>query len=332
MKNRFRVVLSVLCLIAFFGVLSCNMDKSSTPPENETSRFYLPYLRFFDSMEEVIAFETARGNTLDQKDEATGFVGFTSKNVDMPVVMYMMAQASQMNMKAETLKSQEFLDFMKKNGFETDGKITSGMMMFQVKNEKLKTVASAFSVVDKVAAGGYPNECVCFTMKPPVLETLNLPLIKWDADIEQIRTFETNRKFKEITTRIDDKGRKEVVFGKRAETDEYDVIDVVKYLFGKDSEKLVKITYQLHPAHFVLQPMGDAFSTYKSFDELLTKKMEYTKRKATIPATGPKKDVYESKDKSHKFTLEQWNMKIEGKKRLMAGIAIVPFSGDDIIE
>jgi hypothetical protein len=60
--------------------------------------------------------------------------------------------------------------------------------------------------------------------------------------------------------------------------------------------------------------------------------MEYTKRKATIPATESKKDVYESKDKLHKFTLEQWNMKIEGKKRQTAGITILPFAGDYIIE
>ena len=298
----------------------------------EISKFYLPYLRFFDSMEEVEAFETSRGNTFSGKDETMDFIGFSSTSTAMPVVMYIVGRASQINMTAETLKSQEFLDFMKANGFETNAQINSGMMIFQVKNEKLKTVASAFSVVDKVAAGGYNAECVCFTMKPPVLENLNLPLIDWNADIKKIKTFEQNRKFKEITTRIDDKGRKEVIFGKRAETSEYDIIDVVKYLFAKDSEKLVKITYQLHPAHFVLQPQGDAFSTYKTFDELLTKKMEYTKRKATIPATGPKKDVYESKDKSHKFTLEQWNMKIEGKKRPMAGIAIVPFAGDDIIE
>jgi hypothetical protein len=39
-----------------------------------------------------------------------------------------------------------------------------------------------------------------------------------------------------------------------------------------------------------------------------------------------------SKDKLHKFTLEQWNMKIEGKKRQTAGITILPFAGDYIIE
>lgn len=298
----------------------------------EIEKFYLPYLRFFDSMDEVEAFEIARGNTFVGKDETFDYIGFSSTSTAMPMVMYTVGRASQINMTADILQSDEFINFMKDNGFETDKTIANGMMMFQVKNEKLKTVASAFSVIDKVAAGNYPVECVCFTMKPPVLGSLNLPLIDWEANINKIKTFEQNRQFKELTTRIDDKGRKEVVFGKRIETSEYDIIDVVKYLFGKGSEKLIKITYQLHPAHFVLEPQGDAFSTYKAFNELLTKKMEYTKRKATIPANGPKKDVYESKDKSHKFTLEQWKVKIEGKNRQMAGIAIVPFAGDDIIE
>ena len=298
----------------------------------EAGRFFLPYLRFFDSMDEIEAFETSRGNTFVSKDEATDFIGFSSKSEAMPNVMYSMAYASQMNMTPEVLQSEEFLNFMKENGFETDKKITNGMMIFQVKNEKLKTVSAAFSVIDKAAAGGYPVECLCFVMKPPVLETLNLPLIDWNADLNQIKTFEQNRQFKELTTRIDNKGRKEVIFGKRVETREYDVIDVVKYLFSQSPEKLVKVTYQLHPAHFVLRPQGDAFTTYVAFDDLLTKKMGYTKRKSAGQQPKLKKDVYESKDKSHKFNLEQWNMKIEGKRRQMAGIAIVPFDGDDIIE
>lgn len=94
---------------------------------------------------------------------------------------------------------------------------------------------------------------------------------------------------------------------------------------------MLKITHQIHPAQKCIQSYGEAFSTMTAFDSLL-KSLDYTMRKTNTAQT--KKDLYESQDKTHKLTLEQWNVKIGEKKlvRLMAGIAIVPFEGDDIIE
>ena len=190
-----------------------NIKLSFAP--REIKGFYLPYLRWFDSADELKEFEASRGNTLSQEDPTTGYLAFSSKSEKMPLIQYMVGNASQINLDAQTLQSAEFLKFMKDNGFEQKGAINNGMMIFECKNPNLKTVG-AFSVIDKAAAGGYPAECVCFTMKPPVMEQLEeFPQIDWNASLDSVREYQKTHGFKESVLRKDNKNRTEIVFGKR---------------------------------------------------------------------------------------------------------------------
>ena len=77
----------------------------------------LPYLRWFDSAEELIAFETARGNIPAEKDESMQYYSFQTKSKKMPVIKYIVGQSIQIDLTPEVAQSEELKSFLEKNGF-----------------------------------------------------------------------------------------------------------------------------------------------------------------------------------------------------------------------
>lgn len=288
--------------------------------KNAPSKYYLPYLRFFDGADAIKEFEEARGFKLATEDPSMGYLLFDTDSELMPQIGYIVGQRSQVFASAEVLQSDDFIAFMKENGFETDRVVQSyGMMIFTT--SKYKTVNPA-SVINME---GMPPGMI-FSVIPPKISTLVQPFLDFNGDEAAVAAFEKARNYEQKNVRTQG-DYKEVQYGILNETPEYYDLDVVKYLFKGD--KLIKVTHLLAPSGKILVSLGEeAFNVHDEFTTLI-KGMGYVTKQ--VKENNLNYKVYSLEEK-HKFTLEQWTLKVKKYTIHAAGIAYVPADGPDTIE
>lgn len=281
--------------------------------------YVLPYFRFFDGKDAIIAYELGRGHTLEADDPSLGFLQFKTRSELMPTIKYMIGRAIEIPASAETLQSKEFLAFMKENGFNTTGQVESyGMMLFTT--DKYKTVNPASIISLEGYAPG-----MLFTLKAPTMPKWEKPYLNFEGGEKEIASFEQARNFTLRTTR--EKGDyKEIIYGILTPGEEYDELHLAKYLFIKG--KLSKVTHMVSPNTYVLESMGDGFNVTADFEQKI-KSAGYTQQRIT---DNGKNYVVYTLAGQHKFTIEQWSMKIGTKIYPTAGIAYVPLNGPDKVE
>ena len=279
----------------------------------------LPYLRWFDSAEELIAFETARGNIPAEKDESMQYYSFQTKSKKMPVIKYIVGQSIQIDLTPEVAKSEELKSFLEKNGFIYGSNDWTPKFM-NLMTDKYKTV-TGFIYVEYPGVGTFLG----FNLKEPTFETLPFPLLDWNASEDAIKKFEENAGRKYLEQRIDELGRKEIIYGSQKLGEEYEEMFIARYLMK--GGKLVKVLLQVTPANYIIKPAGEGFGIMGAFDTYV-KGLGYT-----ISKTGDKKNLYSHAEKGNKFTLGQWTIKMkDGRKRIFASMNFVPLDGPDVID
>ncbi len=279
----------------------------------------MPYLRWFDSAEELIAFETKRGNVLKQKDEALQYYAFQTKSQKMPLIKYIVGRSIQIDITPELSKSEELKAFLEKNGFTYADNDWSKKYM--ILNSKYKTVIG-FIYSEYPEYGTFFG----FNRKNPTFESLPLPLLDWNASEDVIKTFEEKAGRKFLERRKDNSGRDEIIYGLQKEGEEYEEIFIARYTI-KDG-KLIKVLLQVTPANYIIEPMDNAFSVVPEFESYV-KGLGYT----ISTVEGKNLNVYTNKEKGNKFTLGQWNIKMKnGRRRVFASMNFVPSDGPDVID
>lgn len=291
-------------------------EKEEEKPQEE---WVMPYLRWFDSAEELIAFETKRGNVLKQKDEALQYYAFQTKSQKMPLIKYIVGRSIQIDITPELSKSEELKAFLEKNGFTYADNDWSKKYM--ILNSKYKTVIG-FIYSEYPEYGTFFG----FNRKNPTFESLPLPLLDWNASEDVIKTFEEKAGRKFLERRKDNSGRDEIIYGLQKEGEEYEEIFIARYTI-KDG-KLIKVLLQVTPANYIIEPMDNAFSVVPEFESYV-KGLGYT----ISTVEGKNLNVYTNKEKGNKFTLGQWNIKMKnGRRRVFASMNFVPSDGPDVID
>lgn len=287
--------------------------------ELQPETYIMPYLRFFDGVDAIKEYELAQGHKLTAEDPAMGYVAFKTRSTLMPEIGYIVGERIQIMASVEVLKSKEFLAFMKEHGFDTTGQVEAyGMMLFTTTKYKTVTAASIISIE------GYPTG-MTFSVKAPVLEKWDMPYLDFAGTEANVASFEQKRNYPQINTRT--KGDyKEIHYGTLKEGPEYDDLNVIKYLFK--AGKLVKVTHLMAPNRYAIISMGDGFDVVEPFKEMIKNK-GYTQER--IKEGTENYVVYTLADK-HKFTFEQWSLKVKNKTYNAAGIAYVPLTGPNKIE
>lgn len=282
--------------------------------------FMLPYLRWFDSAEELIAFEVARGNTPLEKDENMQYYSFSTKSKKMPVIKYILGQAIQIDLTPEVAQSEELKSFLEKNGF-TYGSNDWTPKFMNLMTDKYKTV-TGFIYSEYPGVGTFLG----FNLKEPTFETLPFPLLDWNASEDAIKKFEEQAGRKYLEQRTDKLGRTEIIYGSQKLGEEYEEMFIARYLMKEG--KLLKVLLQVTPANYIIKPAGEGFGIMGTFDTY-AKGLGYT-----ISKTGDKKiNLYSHTEKGNKFTLGQWTIKMkDGRKRIFATMNFVPMDGPDIID
>lgn len=280
----------------------------------------MPYLRWFDSAEELIAFETARGNTPLEKDESMQYYSFQTKSKKMPVIKYIVGQAVQIDLTPEVAQSEELKSFLEKNGF-TYGSNDWTPKFMNLMTDKYKTV-TGFIYSEYPGVGTFLG----FNLKEPTFETLPFPLLDWNASEDAIKKFEEQAGRKYLEQRTDKLGRTEIIYGSQKLGEEYEEMFIARYLMKEG--KLLKVLLQVTPANYIIKPAGEGFGIMDTFDTY-AKGLGYT-----ISKTGDKKiNLYSHTEKGNKFTLGQWTIKMkDGRKRIFATMNFVPMNGPDIID
>lgn len=290
--------------------------KEEDGPQEE---FMLPYLRWFDSAEELIAFETARGNIPAEKDESMQYYSFQTKSKKMPVIKYIVGQSIQIDLTPEVAQSEELKSFLEKNGFIYGSNDWTPKFM-NLMTDKYKTV-TGFIYVEYPGVGTFLG----FNLKEPTFETLPFPLLDWNASEDAIKNFEEKAGRKYLEQRIDELGRKEIIYGSQKLGEEYEEMFIARYLMKEG--KLVKVLLQVTPANYIIKPAGEGFGIMGAFDTYV-KGLGYT-----ISKTGDKKNLYSHAEKGNKFTLGQWTIKMkDGRKRIFASMNFVPLDGPNVID
>ena len=186
--------------------------------------------------------------------------------------------------------------------------------------DKYKTV-TGFIYVEYPGVGTFLG----FNLKEPTFETLPFPLLDWNASEDAIKKFEENAGRKYLEQRIDELGRKEIIYGSQKLGEEYEEMFIARYLMKEG--KLVKVLLQVTPANYIIKPAGEGFGIMGAFDTYV-KGLGYT-----ISKTGDKKNLYSHAEKGNKFTLGQWTIKMkDGRKRIFASMNFVPLNGPDVID
>ena len=282
--------------------------------------FMLPYLRWFDSAEELIAFEVARGNTPLEKDENMQYYSFSTKSKKMPVIKYILGQAIQIDLTPEVAQSEELKSFLEKNGF-TYGSNDWTPKFMNLMTDKYKTV-TGFIYSEYPGVGTFLG----FNLKEHTFETLPFPVLDWNASEDAIKKFEEHAGRKYLEQRTDKLGRTEIIYGSQKLGEEYEEMFIARYLMKEG--KLLKVLLQVTPANYIIKPAGEGFGIMATFDTY-AKGLGYT-----ISKTGDKKiNLYSHTEKGNKFTLGQWTIKMkDGRKRIFATMNFVPMDGPDIID
>ena len=305
------------------GTITAKYEEYSATIKFATAELYvLPYLRMFDGVERIKAYEESLGHKLVNYDADFNTYYFYTNSKLFPQVIYIIGQMHVMYSTPEVLKSKEFQDFMKENGFNTTGEISYGYYMPFTSN--FETI-EPWACVENMPDYGL-NASMCFQVKNPIIQSLSYPKLDWGTSAATIDAFETARGYAKNTERNLAEGRKTVIYTYKKELPEFTEM-YINYYFFDSSDKLIKVASLLFPAQYVLTPMGEAYNFNADFEEFIATE-GYTKNLNEEEHFA----VFTNEAKDNKFTINMWNITLDGSVHVGAAFEYVPFNGPDEID
>lgn len=354
-KNQ---ILGMVLLLTMSLFSACNKNEPTPTPDPEIevptpdpikedpvitiedidSEFFLPFLRWWDNVEDLKAFEENRGNQLsfEQADQSgSTYLLYSTDSQDFPSIIYLhgsgqavvQADNSDPERTKQLLSSNEFNAFLKHYGFEPEGDPVDGYQMY--KSTKYTTVNLVVYLTQIVISEDYILEPGIYcTSIDPKLNEIPFPLLDWNATPEMVAKYEGLRNF-EAKEAVNIKDN--VVgypFSYKRELLGYTKLYAPRYEF-KDG-KLARITLWITPHEYVFKRFGDGvWETYQDFNDM-AEAAGYKRTKSSDPEV--KVDVYVKEGGNNKFTLEMYNLNVNGKKMVAAALAFVPAEGPDVVE
>lgn len=302
---------------------------------------FLPYMRFFDGEDAIIAYEEAQGHKLSIRDASMGSLTFTPSMKEefyFSSITYLNRRLAFISCDSATINDPKIVDYFSKLGYsydkdKSDQWNASFPETFHFFKTSRHTTSTTYLVLKNTAKQyGYTTGIVVEAVAPTLdaNATVPFPYMKWGATPEQVRTWEESRgsKFMARASVEGKDNRHKEVYSIKEDRGEYTYLEAPRYVF--EDGKLIGVTVLVSPIELWAKSAGDVFEVVPPAEQILKRDFPQQEKKKVSPTIEVV--IYKNQDKEQKFFLQQWNIKVNGSGTLAIGFVFLPYAGDDYID
>lgn len=289
---------------------------------------FLPYLRFFDGKEAIIAYEESLGHKLIEEDAIMGSLEFAPTKEEsyyFTHITYSIRNRIQIFAKDVTvMENPKIKEFLESNGFMHTGDQYGYMGAYKSPKETV----NCFTIISNLHTSYHLFPGICFTVNPPQPDAeIPYPNLVWGSTVEQVREFEAARGYTFNSERDITATRRVMIFGLKKTEEEFTRYYIPRYVF--EDGKLIGVTLLVAPIELYIKSMGDGFDVQPGALEMIEK--TFTEQTKVSKGTT-NVNVYKDPTGQRKFFFEQWTLKIGQEEHKAAGLVFLPYDGPDYID